>query len=93
MSRLPSPPRLDTHKTMNPMRDQHFERALCREVDPETFFPTPLEIEKTQDALEICSRCEHQLPCLVLALRNRIEYGIWGGYTEAQRRQYWKATA
>lgn len=90
MSHAPYPARLDTHYNIDTVRDSNFENARCREVDPETFFPEYANDIRTPVAKEICSRCELVLPCLVMALRNNINHGIWGGYTAEERRAYWK---
>jgi WhiB family redox-sensing transcriptional regulator len=34
----------------------------------------------------LCRRCPVATECLVEALDNRIEYGVWGGLTERERR-------
>src|SRR5699024_3804904 len=39
-----------------------------------------------RQAREICFDCPVRLECLVDALDNRIQYGVWGGMTERERR-------
>ncbi len=39
-----------------------------------------------QGAKEICRKCPVIAECLADALDNRIEYGVWGGMTERERR-------
>ena len=34
----------------------------------------------------MCSSCSVKAECLVEALDNRIEWGVWGGMTERERR-------
>lgn len=67
----------------------HFEQAICRETDPEIFFPAETNAQKqheqTEAAKAICRRCAHTLDCARYAIRNRVEYGIWGGLTPGDR--------
>lgn len=61
------------------------ELAKCTEpwVDPELFFDTA-----TQDlAVAICNKCPIVQLCLKYSIKENIEDGVWGGLTEAQRRQ------
>ena len=61
------------------------EQALCRQTDPEAFFP-----EKggtTWEAKRICGRCDVKAECLEYALDNNERFGIWGGLSERERRK------
>jgi WhiB family redox-sensing transcriptional regulator len=61
------------------------EAALCAQVDPEIFFP-----EKggtTRPAKRICLSCEVRQDCLESALKRDERFGIWGGYSERERRR------
>lgn len=60
------------------------EQGLCRDLDPETFFPLPNE--PTDDAIYACGRCPVQTQCLAEALQGNQLEGIWGGTTPAERR-------
>jgi WhiB family transcriptional regulator, redox-sensing transcriptional regulator len=67
------------------------ESALCREVDPDLFFP-----EKggtTGPAKRICRSCEVQDECLTHALANDLRYGIWGGKSDQERQKLLKRRA
>ena len=72
-------------------------RAACREVEnpDEIFFP-PTKKGVTPDtsaAKAICYfRCPVQQTCLVYAVAHKEPKGVWGGYTEAERRAIPKAT-
>lgn len=65
------------------------EAALCRVVDPETFFPVgnsgPAAVQ-AEEAKRICLACPSRVPCLKWAVDNSIDDGVWGGTTEYERR-------
>ena len=59
-----------------------FEQARCRGADDE-LFP---EGKQQKRATAICVGCPVRAECLAEALDNRIEWGVWGGMTERERR-------
>lgn len=61
------------------------DRARCRERDPEQFFVRGAA--NSRRAIRICERCEVREDCLRYALDNEIDFGVWGGMTERQRRR------
>lgn len=69
--------------------DDWRDRANCLEGDPELFFPTGstgpalLQIE---EAKQICASCPVIEECRMWALENNMEYGVWGGLSEDERR-------
>ncbi len=62
------------------------ETARCRGVDPEQFFVRGSA--QSRKAVRLCGRCPVKDPCLQYAIDNHIDYGIWGGLTERQRRAF-----
>jgi WhiB family redox-sensing transcriptional regulator len=60
------------------------EEALCREVDGDMFFP--LKGGSTRAAKAVCRRCPVTLSCLEWALDTNERHGIYGGYSERERR-------
>ena len=44
-------------------------------------------------AREVCRHCSVQVECLRYALDNHIADGVWGGWSEQQRTQYWSRRA
>ncbi len=58
-------------------------RAVCVGVDPDALFVTGAA---QREAAKICQACPVRLECLADALDHQIEYGVWGGMTERQRR-------
>ncbi len=66
-----------------PADQQWREAALCREVDPELWFP---EVgESPHEAKRICSICPVRAACLADALHRREPHGVWGGLTTNER--------
>lgn len=59
--------------------------AACRTADVEVFFRSPGYA--ADEAKAICRRCPVQSECLEYALEERINFGIWGGATERDRRR------
>ncbi|MCL4423675.1 MAG: WhiB family transcriptional regulator [Actinobacteria bacterium] len=67
---------------MNPTWRQ---RAACRGIDPEVFYPS--SDEEAEEAKGICAGCPVRQPCLEHALAHREKDGVWGGATERERRR------
>lgn len=57
--------------------------AKCRGMN-DALFP---EGKDQKRAKTICMGCPVRAQCLAEALDNRIEWGVWGGMTERERRQ------
>src|SRR5690606_9341556 len=58
-------------------------QARCKEVDPDQLFVRGAAQRK---AATICRHCPVLMQCGADALDNRVEFGVWGGMTERQRR-------
>ena len=65
--------------------------AVCKDRDPDTFFPTTPEAER--EAIRICQGCSVQADCLEFSIEARIRFGVWGGLTEKQRRNLQRRSA
>lgn len=61
------------------------QRAACRGVDPDVFYPA--SDEEAEEAKSICRMCPVREACLEYALANRERDGVWGGATERERRR------
>lgn len=59
------------------------DRASCREADPDDLF---VEGAAQNQAKSVCGACPVRTECLAYALDNRVEFGVWGGMTERERR-------
>jgi len=63
--------------------------AVCRDTDPELFFPvgtTGNALVQIDRAKEVCDECTASGGCLDFALATNQDSGIWGGLTEEERR-------
>lgn len=58
-------------------------KGSCRNVDPDSLF---VQGAAQNRAKLICQGCPVRTECLADALDNRIEFGVWGGMTERERR-------
>jgi WhiB family transcriptional regulator, redox-sensing transcriptional regulator len=64
------------------------ERAICRDEDPELFFPVGSRgpaLAQLAAAKEVCSRCPVRLECLRWAIDQGELDGVWGGTSEDER--------
>jgi WhiB family redox-sensing transcriptional regulator len=57
--------------------------ARCRTTDAEGLF---VKGARQREAREFCRTCPVRTECLAHALDQRIEFGVWGGTTERERR-------
>lgn len=65
------------------------DRALCRDGDPELFFPTGTAgpaLVQIEQARAVCRHCPVIDECLHWALSTGQDAGIWGGLTVEERR-------
>jgi WhiB family redox-sensing transcriptional regulator len=58
-------------------------RAACRATDPDALF---VQGAAQNRAKALCMGCEVRTECLADALDNEVEFGVWGGMTERERR-------
>ena len=58
-------------------------RAACKADTPDALFVRGAEQNK---AKQVCAGCPVRTECLAEALDNQIEWGVWGGMTERERR-------
>ena len=57
--------------------------AACRGSDPDALF---VQGAAQNRAKAVCMGCPVRAECLADALDNRVEFGVWGGLTERERR-------
>ncbi|MHB2022072.1 MAG: WhiB family transcriptional regulator [Mycobacteriales bacterium] len=58
-------------------------RAACRDSCPDDLFVQGAAQNRVK---AICLGCQVRTECLADALDNRVEFGVWGGMTERERR-------
>ncbi|MET0740790.1 MAG: WhiB family transcriptional regulator [Candidatus Nanopelagicales bacterium] len=58
-------------------------KAACRASDPDALF---VQGAAQNRAKTVCAACPVRTECLADALDNRVEFGVWGGMTERERR-------
>ncbi len=57
--------------------------AACRDTQPDQLFVRGAEQNR---AKQLCTGCRVRTECLAEALENSIQWGVWGGMTERERR-------
>jgi WhiB family transcriptional regulator, redox-sensing transcriptional regulator len=57
--------------------------AACRGMDPDELF---VQGAAQNRAKLVCATCPVRTECLADALDNKVEFGVWGGMTERERR-------
>ena len=70
--------------------DDWRDRASCRSVDPDLFFPvgtTGGALVQIENAKAVCRACDALDACLEFALQTNQESGVWGGTSEEERRK------
>ncbi|MDO5645104.1 MAG: WhiB family transcriptional regulator [Dermabacter sp.] len=59
-------------------------QGVCSDRDPDDFFVEGADQNRVK---AMCRDCPVKNLCLADALDNRIEFGVWGGMTERERRR------
>lgn len=68
-----------------------YASAPCRDQDPELFFPVGSgehADRQFEDARRVCNRCPIADKCLTDSLARGDEYGMFGGFTPAERKDF-----
>lgn len=63
------------------------DRALCDGADPEIFFTGGEARNAYSIARKWCALCPVVTECGEYAITNNIQYGMWGGMSEAERQR------
>lgn len=73
-----------------PVTTRWQQHGVCRDEDPDLFFPTggPGEVRKQNGAAQqVCFRCPVMEQCLNWALETGQDMGVWGGLSAEDRRR------
>ncbi|MEU3244682.1 MULTISPECIES: WhiB family transcriptional regulator [unclassified Streptomyces] len=68
---------------MTSARAEWRENAACGSSDADDLFA---DSARQRQAKVVCAGCPVRTECLAEALDERIEFGVWGGMTERDRR-------
>lgn len=71
-----------------PYQSLDYSEAVCTTTDPEIFFADANEgRNRSYDiAREVCAKCPLMAPCLIRAVEDGEEFGMWGGAKPKERR-------
>ncbi|WP_455768925.1 WhiB family transcriptional regulator [Micromonospora aurantiaca (nom. illeg.)] len=81
--------RIAAPNTPRPRPADWRDAAACRTEDPDLWFPAGDSgpyLATIEQAKQICRRCPVVTECLQYALDNNVSGGIFGGFTEQERR-------
>jgi WhiB family redox-sensing transcriptional regulator len=67
------------------------DRALCAEIGDDFWFPE--KGGSTRLAKQVCRACNVRAECLDYALDTDQKFGIWGGFSERERRRLKRVAA
>lgn len=81
--RMSEPPESRKGEGMGVTGNQWAVEGACRSNDPDELF---VQGAAQNRAKVVCLACPVRMECLADALDNRIEFGVWGGMTERERR-------
>jgi WhiB family redox-sensing transcriptional regulator len=70
-------------RTAGAARTEWVSQARCISTNPDELF---VRGKAQAKATVICRHCPVTAECLAEALDNQVEFGVWGGMTERQRR-------
>lgn len=66
--------------------DQEWKtKAVCRQQNPELFFPNRGDHDTAAQARQVCRSCPVITECLDDALSRKERHGVWGGLTPGER--------
>jgi len=66
-----------------PWTEEWAGRGACRDAAPDSLFVQGAAQNRVKT---MCLGCPVRTECLADALDNRVEFGVWGGLTERERR-------
>ena len=80
----PTNDELPNNELPEPLYDPDFyKQAACRGKDPDIFHPH--DSSDDEEALDICNRCSVRVDCLIKAIVEKEDNGIWGATGAKER--------
>jgi WhiB family transcriptional regulator, redox-sensing transcriptional regulator len=70
-----------------PTRPAWFADAACAGTDPDLMFPVEAKGPTVAAAKAVCASCPVRVDCLLHALNEGEEHGVWGGLNEHERQR------
>lgn len=77
------PNRTDSVRQPSDFDEEWQTKGACTTADPDMLF---VQGAPQNRAKAVCMSCSVKTECLAYALDNKIEFGVWGGMTERERR-------
>jgi WhiB family redox-sensing transcriptional regulator len=75
-------------RLVDSMRPSFYFDGLCLDSGLENFFPGQGKSHLAKKAVALCNTCPVQDVCFKYALENKVEYGIWGGASQEDRKKW-----
>lgn len=72
---------------VDPDRPSWMDAANCRTAGPRVMHPAKERGPEVEAAKALCRRCDVQAECLAHAITAGESFGVWGGFTEKERRK------
>jgi len=63
--------------------------AYCNGMSSELFYgknELPMTSTEIKNAKTICNKCDVRRDCLITSLKDKEDFGVWGGFTSFERR-------
>jgi WhiB family transcriptional regulator, redox-sensing transcriptional regulator len=72
---------------VDPDRPSWMALANCRDAGPRVMHPVKERGPEVEAAKRVCRGCDVQAECLAHAITAGEPFGVWGGFTEKERRK------
>jgi WhiB family redox-sensing transcriptional regulator len=79
---------LDFLTVLQRSRPSFYKYAACKGQGADSFHPKQGQASLMKKAIETCFTCPVQEDCHKYALKEKLEYGVWGGSSADQRRKW-----
>jgi WhiB family redox-sensing transcriptional regulator len=79
---------LDFLTALRRSRPSFYEYAACKGQGADAYHPKQGQAAVMREAIKTCFTCPVQKDCHDYALKEKLEYGVWGGSSADQRRKW-----